>query len=391
MVLIKPVEGPGVGKQHTRIKNKSAPARRSVVYHGSHTGQLRSVLQGPRHSRRVRYGSPMQVSVIGAGSWGTAVAAVTASSHPTRIWARRPELATAISGGVNPDYLPGVALPEDLDATSDLGAALEAAEVVVIGVPSHGFREVLSLAAPHLPPGAPIISLTKGIERGSLMRMTEVIAEETKTDPSLTGVLTGPNLAREIMAGQPAAAVVAVADPGVAATLQTVFMTPSFRVYTNPDVVGCEAAGALKNVMAIAAGMAHGLGYGDNSKAALITRALAELTRLGVAMGGSPLTFAGLAGMGDLIATCFSEQSRNRTVGVELGRGRDLDAITTEMRMVAEGVKSTEAILALARRHDIEMPIASMVGQVLYESMTPADLVAGLMTREAKAELHGLD
>lgn len=334
----------------------------------------------------------MKVAVVGAGSWGTAVAALAASSADTIIWARREEVAAAISRDrENSAYLPGVRLPDRLGATTDLGRAVEEASVVVMGVPSHGYRTVLETAAPSLPDGIPIISLTKGIEQGSLLRMTEVSAEVTETDPSLIGVLTGPNLAKEIAAGQPAAAVIALADGERAAMLQDLFMSPTFRVYTNPDVIGCESAGALKNVMALAAGMAHGLGYGDNSKAALVTRALAELTRLGITLGGAPLTFAGLAGMGDLIATCFSEQSRNRTVGVELGKGRPIDEITAEMQMVAEGVKTTAAVLALADRHSVEMPIATMVGAVLYDGLNPADLVRGLMTREAKAELHGID
>lgn len=333
----------------------------------------------------------MQVSVIGAGSWGTSIAAITSRSHTVRLWARRPELATAIASGENPDYLPGIALPDAIDATSDLEEALTGAEVVVFAVPSHGLRDVVRDAAPHLPSEVPVLSLTKGIERDSLLRMTEVIAHEAETDASITGVLTGPNLAREILAGQPAAAVIGMVDAEVAAELQSVLMTPTFRIYTNTDVVGCEAAGALKNVMAIAAGIAHGLGYGDNSKAALITRALAELTRLGVALGGQPMTFAGLAGMGDLIATCSSPQSRNRRVGEELGRGRALGDIVAEMRMVAEGVKTTESVLALAGRHDVEMPIASMVGEALDGGRTPSDLVADLMTREAKAELHGIE
>lgn len=334
----------------------------------------------------------MSIAVVGAGSWGTAVAAIIASHTETRLWARRPEVADAITARRrNPDYLPYTELPERLTATSDLEEAVAEAEVVVMAVPSHGFRDVLSRARSHFPREAPMVSLTKGIEQATLQRMTEIIVEETDADPERVGVLTGPNLAREVAAGQPAAAVVAVRDGETAQMLQRLFMSPTFRVYTNPDVVGCESAGALKNVMAIAAGAAHGLGYGDNSKAALVTRALAELTRLGVAMGGSPLTFAGLAGIGDLIATCFSDQSRNRTVGVELGRGRRLDEIVTEMHMVAEGVKTTEAVLALAARHEIEMPIASVVGAVLYEGRSPADLVQRLMTREAKAELHGIE
>jgi glycerol-3-phosphate dehydrogenase (NAD(P)+) len=291
----------------------------------------------------------------------------------------------------NSAYLPGARLPDDLAITPELEAAVDGAAVVVMAVPSHGFREVVESAAPSIGPDAALVSLTKGVERGTLLRMTEVSAESVALDPARIGVLTGPNLAREIAQGQPAAAVVAVRHPELAERLQALFMNPTFRVYTNADVVGCESAGALKNVMAIAAGMAHGLGYGDNSKAALVTRALAELTRLGVALGGSPLTFAGLAGMGDLVATCFSDQSRNRRVGVELGSGKSLDQIVSEMQMVAEGVKSTEAILELAERHGVEMPIAQMVGSVLYEGARPADLVEGLMTRQAKAELHGIE
>jgi len=333
----------------------------------------------------------MRIAVIGAGSWGTAVAGMTGSHHSVALWARRPELAEAIDRDhANPDYLPDFRLPDAVSATADLAEAVSGAEVIVMAVPSHGYRQVLSEASHHLDPAAPIVSLTKGIEQGTMLRMTEVTGEETATDPSIIGVLTGPNLAREIAAGQPAAAVVAVRDAEVARTLQDLFMGPTFRVYTNPDVVGCESAGALKNVMAIAAGAAHGLGYGDNSKAALVTRALAELTRLGVALGGSPLTFAGLAGMGDLVATCFSDKSRNRTVGVELGKGRSLDDIVTEMRMVAEGVNTTRAVLALAERHGVEMPIAAAVGAVLYHGKSPAEMVRSLMTRAAKPELHGI-
>lgn len=334
----------------------------------------------------------MRVAVIGSGSWGTAVAAMVATRAPTTLWARREEVAAEIGAArENEAYLPGIELPDSLDVTSDLATALNGAGVVVLAIPSHGFRDVLESASDHVSPDARIVSLSKGVERGSHLRMSEVAGAVLPVEVSRIGVLTGPNLAREVALGQPAAAVIAFGDAAVAEEMQALFMHPTFRVYTNPDVIGCESAGALKNVMAIAAGMAHGLGYGDNSKAALVTRALAELTRLGVALGGVPLTFSGLAGMGDLIATCFSDQSRNRRVGVELGRGRPLDAIVAEMNMVAEGVKSTEAILALAAEHEIEMPIAETVGAVLYDGSRPADMVGGLMTREAKAELHGID
>jgi glycerol-3-phosphate dehydrogenase (NAD(P)+) len=287
----------------------------------------------------------------------------------------------------NEQYLPGAEIPYNLTVTSDLTAALEGAEAVIMGVPSHGYREVLASAAAVVPDGAAILSLTKGIEQGTLKRMTEVTAEELPGhDPDIIGVLSGPNLAREVIAGQPAATVIAMSNTDRARTLQDVFMSPSFRVYTNTDVIGCEIAGALKNVMAIAAGMARGLGFGDNTMATLVTRALAELTRLGVAMGGEPLTFAGLAGMGDLIATCVSSQSRNNRVGTELGKGRSLDEIIADMNMVAEGVKTTRAVLDLAGVHGIEMPIAQQVGRVLYEGVRPRDAVLALMTRQAKPE-----
>ncbi len=333
-----------------------------------------------------------RVAVVGAGSWGTAVAALVSNNADTVLWARRPELASVMADRhENPDYLPGITLPAELRVTSDIEDACASADVLVLGVPSHGMRAVLTDAAEFVRPAVPVVSLAKGVEQGTLRRMTEVIGEVLPTHlPDRIGVLTGPNLAREIAAGQPAASVVAMRDEDTAHQLQRLAMTATFRVYTNPDVVGCEIAGALKNVMAIAAGIADGLGYGDNTKAALLTRGLAELTRLGIALGGNPLTFSGLAGMGDLVATCTSTQSRNRTVGVEVGKGRKLDDVVAEMNMVAEGVKSTAAVLALAERHRVEMPIAEQVGAVLYEGKRAEDLVTALMLREAKAELHGI-
>jgi len=333
-----------------------------------------------------------RVAVIGAGSWGTAVAAIVSQNAPTTLWARREQLAAGIdTEHRNPDYLPGIELPAELRATADVAVACEGADVVVFAVPSHGLRAVLAEARPHVAPGAAIVSLVKGIEQGTLRRMTEVIAEVlVDHDRDHIGVLTGPNLAREVASGQPTASVVAIADATVADALQRVFFAPTLRVYTNPDVVGCEMAGALKNVLAIGAGIADGLGYGDNTKAALITRGLAELARLGVALGGEPLTFAGLAGMGDLIATCASPQSRNRHVGVEIGRGRALDDVVSEMNMVAEGVKTTAAVLELAEQLGVEMPLAAFVGRVLYDGARPAELIPELMMRKAKPELHGM-
>jgi glycerol-3-phosphate dehydrogenase (NAD(P)+) len=333
-----------------------------------------------------------RVAVVGAGSWGTTVAALLAPKGDVVLWARDPVLGEQIdTAHENPRYLPGIALPDELAATGDLSQACSGAGAVVLAVPSHGLRAVLAAAAPAIGADTPVVSLSKGVEQDTHLRMTEVIVDVLAGHRlDRVGVLTGPNLAREVAEGQPTASVVAMTDPEAMASLQRLFMTTTFRVYTNPDVVGCEIAGALKNVIAIAAGIAAGLGYGDNTKAALITRGLAELARLGVALGGDPLTFSGLAGMGDLVATCTSPQSRNRSVGVELGRGRSLAEILAETQMVAEGVKSTRAVLALAAEHAVDMPIAAMVGAVLYDGRLPADLVPALMVREAKPELHGI-
>ena len=332
--------------------------------------------------------SMQRIAVIGAGSWGTTVASLAARSVPTTIWARRAELASAINDTrENSDYLPGHHLPDLLEATSELETAVRGADALVVAVPSHGFRAVFREAATAISNDTPIVSLTKGIEQGTLATMTEVVAAEAPDhDSSRMGVLTGPNLASEVIDGQPTAAVIAMRDADTARSIQDVLMGPTFRIYTNDDVVGCELGGALKNVMAIAAGMSDGLGFGDNSRATLITRALAELTRLGVTLGGQPTTFAGLAGMGDLIATCSSTRSRNHRVGVGLAEGKNLDEIVAEMKMVAEGIKTTKSVLGLAARAGVEMPIAEHVGQVLHEGVHPRDAVLSLMTREARSE-----
>jgi glycerol-3-phosphate dehydrogenase (NAD(P)+) len=329
-----------------------------------------------------------KIAVIGAGSWGTTAASLAARTSHTVLWSRREEVARHINDHhENPDYLPGFRLPEQLTATSDLADVVEGATAVVMAVPSHGFRRVFAEAAPKIPHDTPIVSLTKGIEQETLATMTRVVANVAPAhDPGRIGVLTGPNLAAEIVAGQPTASVMAFRDEATARELQSVFMGPTFRVYTNDDVTGCELGGALKNVMAIAAGMSDGLGFGDNTRATLITRALAELTRLGINLGGRPATFAGLAGMGDLIATCISTNSRNHQVGFALARGQSLEDIVTEMRMVAEGVKTTRAVLDIAAKSGIEMPIAAHVGRVLYEGLSPKDAVLSLMTRDPKAE-----
>jgi glycerol-3-phosphate dehydrogenase (NAD(P)+) len=331
----------------------------------------------------------MKVAVVGAGSWGSTMASMLAPRAETTVWARSPDLAEAINAGQNPTYLPGVNLAKELSATSVLDTALEGADVVVMAVPSHGYRAVLEQGAKIITAKTPIVSLSKGIEQGTLMRMTEVTADVLPDhDVERIGVLTGPNLAAEIIAGQPAATVVAVRDHETALMLQDLFTSLMFRVYTNPDVVGAETAGATKNVMAIAAGMADGLGFGLNTRATLITRALAEMTRLGVAMGGQTATFAGLAGMGDLVATCFSDQSRNHRVGFGLGKGKTVDEVVSEMNMVAEGVKSTRGILDLADRHGVEMPITEQVARVLYDGAAVPDAILALMGRAARPEVE---
>jgi len=328
-------------------------------------------------------------AVIGAGSWGTTVAHLLAHNTATVLWARDPAVADQVNQThSNERYLAGYDLHTDLTATSSLGAAVAQADVLVMGVPSHGFRSTLEAVAEHLRAWVPVVSLTKGLEQGSLLRMTQVVNDVLPGHPY--GVLTGPNLAKEIMAGDAAAAVLSMSDDTIAAELHRVFATRLFRVYTNPDVIGCEVAGALKNVMAIASGMADGLGTGDNTRAAVITRGLNELTRLGVAMGGEAITFSGLAGMGDLVATCISTQSRNRYVGEQLGKGRTIDEIIAEMSMVAEGVKTATVVRELARQFGVEMPIAEQVYAVLNEGRTAQEAYRGLLGRDYRHELHGL-
>jgi glycerol-3-phosphate dehydrogenase (NAD(P)+) len=330
---------------------------------------------------------PINVGVVGAGSWGTTVAAMAAENAPTVLWARRAELAEQINREhVNGDYLAAYSLPDQLRATSSLEEAVRFADVLVMAVPSHGYRDVAAEAARHLRPWVPVVSLTKGLERGSRKRMSEVTRDEMPGHP--VAVLTGPNLAKEILSGQPAASVVAVDDPDIAAELQRIFGRPSLRVYTNTDVVGCEVGGVVKNVIAIAAGMAEGMGFGDNTRATLITRGLAEMTRLGIAMGGQAATFAGLAGMGDLIATCSSKQSRNNMVGFQLGQGTLISEVLASMNMVAEGVKSSPSVLDLARRHAVDMPITEQVVAVCHQGRPAKEALAALMQRTRKSEME---
>lgn len=334
--------------------------------------------------------SSIRVAVLGGGSWGTTVAHLCAHNAPTVLWCRDEETAEKINSvHENARYLSGYTLHESLRATTDLPEALAEADLLVMGVPSAAFRETLQAAAPCVRPWIPVVSLTKGFEIETGMRMTEVIHDELPGHP--VGVLTGPNLAKEVLAGAAAASVIAMHDFVVAESLQDIFHSNLFRVYTNDDLVGCELGGALKNVIAIASGMADGLGAGDNTRAAVITRGLAEITRLGVALGGSPLTFAGLAGMGDLLATCISPQSRNRTVGHKLGEGKSIDAVIAEMNQVAEGVKSCRIVQAKARELGVETPITDHVVAVCHQGATAQDAYAGLVsTQRGRHEMHGL-
>jgi glycerol-3-phosphate dehydrogenase (NAD(P)+) len=329
------------------------------------------------------------VAVLGAGSWGTTVAHLTAHNVPTILWGRDQSVVDDVNGKhQNVKYLAGFELHPELRATTSLEEAVCQADVIVMGVPSHVFRSTLTAVGQCIRAWVPVVSLTKGLEQGTRLRMTQIIREVLPGHPY--GVLTGPNLAKEILAGDAAASVIAMSDLTVGAELQRIFSTNLFRVYTNPDVVGCELGGALKNVIAIASGMADGLGTGDNTRAAVITRGLAELSRLGVAMGGQTITFSGLAGMGDLLATCISPQSRNRYVGVELGKGRTIDDIIAEMHMVAEGVKTSKVVLELAEQYGVEMPISQEVYAVCHEGRSAREAYRGLLGRRAVDEMHDL-
>lgn len=327
----------------------------------------------------------LKVGLLGGGSWGTTVASLVARNAPTKMWARNENTVKDINENHrNEKYLPGAKLNTALVATTSIQEAVHDADVIIMGVPAQSFRGVLETAKPHIRPWVPIVSLSKGLERGTHMRMTQIIESVMPGHPA--GVLTGPNLAREIMKGQAAASVIAMVDDTIAKSLQQLFQTGLFRVYTNEDVVGCELGGALKNVIAIAAGMGDGAGAGDNTRAAVVTRGLAELTRLGVAMGGKPATFAGLAGMGDLVATCNSTLSRNRHVGFQLGQGHSLDEIIESMSMVAEGVKTCGVVMDLAKRYDVLMPITEEVFKVVQDGNTVKDAFRGLLRHETGAE-----
>jgi glycerol-3-phosphate dehydrogenase (NAD(P)+) len=329
-----------------------------------------------------------RVAVMGSGSWGTAFALVVSDAgNQVTLWARRPELAAKINTAhCNPDYFPDLSLPASLTAVSDPQEAMIGADFVVLAVPSQALRS--NLMQWQIPGNAIVVSLAKGIELGTGLRMSEVIAEAGSIDPGRIAVVTGPNLAREIAERQPSASVVASESLVTAEAFQAVCHTARFRAYTNTDVIGCELGGATKNVIALAVGMAIGLGLGANATASVITRGLAEISRLGLALGADPYTFSGLAGLGDLVATCSSPLSRNRTFGEELGKGRTIAEITASTRQVAEGVKSCASITELAAKHQVEMPIVENVAAVIAGELTPAEMITALMSRSAKPERY---
>src|SRR5579863_3630906 len=334
-----------------------------------------------------------QIAVIGAGAWGTAISVVLGrkGSHRVRLWAHEKEVREAIAQRrVNETFLPGQPIPDSVMATSDLAEALAGAQIVVSVMPSQHCRSLFQQMRPHLPPAALIVSATKGLEEGSLLRMTEIIAQVLTgigADAPRVGALSGPTFALEVARGDPTAITVASEDKELAQTVQNEFSGPTFRIYTNADTIGVELAGALKNTIAIAAGVCTGLGLGHNSVAALITRGLAEMTRLVVACGGKAETMAGLAGLGDLVLTCTGGLSRNRSVGVELGRGRKLPEILAGMHgMVAEGIFTTTAAVGLAHAHGVEMPITEQMFAILHQGKAPRDAISELMNRRGKSE-----
>ena len=329
---------------------------------------------------------------MGSGSWGTTFAQVLCDAGtPAVLYCRRPELAQTISATrENPDYLPGILLTETIRASSEPATALDGADLVILAVPAQSLRQNLASWTGLLPPGALLVSLMKGIEQGTCKRMSEVIAEVTGVPPGRIAVVSGPNLAREIARRQPAASVVACTDDTAAGQLQAACHTGYFRPYTNPDVIGCELGGAVKNVIALAVGIAVGMGLGDNTRATLITRGLAEIARLGAALGADQHTFAGLAGLGDLVATCSSRLSRNRTFGENLGKGMALDEVIAATRQTAEGVASCGSVLALAGRYGVEMPITEVMTAVMHEGLEVGKAAVMLASRSAKPERYGV-
>lgn len=329
-----------------------------------------------------------KVAVFGAGSWGTAFSIVLADAgNDVTIWARREEVAEAINDQrENAEYLPGTELPPQITATHDVEKAAHGADIVVLATPSQSLRQNLVEWAPYVEKDAVLVSLMKGVELGTLDRMSQVIGEVTGAGPERIAVVSGPNLAKEIAKREPAASVVACADEDVARGIQRRIHSPAFRPYTSPDVLGCELGGAYKNVVALSVGMAVGLGFGDNTTASVITRGLAETARLATALGANPLTLMGLAGLGDLVATCSSPLSRNRTFGEKLGQGMTTDEILAATRQVAEGAKSCSSLLALAERTGVDAPIAHHVDAVVAGRMTAPEMMDAFIARETKAE-----
>lgn len=331
-----------------------------------------------------------QLAVVGAGSWGTTLAVLLANNgHSVNLFVRDPQLAAIMAKQrENPKYLPGVAIPGNVRILNSLPEAVAAAELISLVVPSHGFREIAIQIAAVLPPAAAVVSMTKGIETDTLLRMSEILCnvlpEETR---ARIAVMSGPNLAREVSLGVPTGTVVAAEDEAVAEFIQDIFMAPMFRVYTHHDVIGVELGGALKNIVALSVGISDGLGFGDNTRATLITRGLAEIARLGQVMGAELMTFAGLSGLGDLVCTCTSERSRNHQAGIRIGRGESLADIVAGTDMVIEGVRSTKAAYLLAQKYGVEMPITEETYRVLYEGKKPPAAVQSLMGRERKLEL----
>ncbi len=327
--------------------------------------------------------------MVGAGSWGTALAIVLAPRFVrVRLWAYEADLVERMTVSRENDlFLPGFRIPANVECTSALDRALDSADLVLGVMPSHLARGMYRRMLPLLQESMIFVSATKGLENGSLLRVSEIVREVLRTRfAPRVAVISGPTFAREVAAGEPTALVVASDDPAVAETVQATFSGPTFRLYTSSDPVGVEIGGSIKNVVAIGSGVLHGMGLGHNATAALITRGLAEMTRLAVAMGGKPLTLAGLAGLGDLVLTCTGDLSRNRTLGVELARGRRLDEIVHSMKMVAEGVKTTNAAVDLAQRHSVEMPISQQMFQMLHFGISPREAIQRLMERSLKGE-----
>ena len=326
------------------------------------------------------------LSIIGGGSWGTALAIVLAPRFDrVQLWVYETDLAARMQASrINDVFMAGVTLPPNVTVTSGLPAAIDGGDILLSVMPSHLARTVYTQMLPYLHPRMTFVSATKGLENHSLLRVTQVIAEVTGS--SRIAVLSGPSFAREVACLEPTAIVAASHDAGVAEAVQAAFSGPTFRVYTSNDPTGVEIGGSIKNVVAIGAGVLHGMGLGNNAMAALITRGLAEMTRLAVAMGGRQSTLAGLAGLGDLVLTCTGDLSRNRTVGIELAKGRKLEEITSSMRMVAEGVKTTDAAVELAERHSVEMPITAQMHQVLHAGVSPQESIRRLMVRSLKGE-----